>query len=192
MQQNSRWNLFKIPLILIFVVIIFSLGFNSASASGVNTSQYKIYVSNHGNDSWNGQSSLWDGNNGPKATITNASATVKKYGTIYILNGKYNEQNICIDKDMDITSENLKNTIINAQNDKIFNIVSGVTVKIENLTLINGYGGFQNPCGGAICNNGTLTVKNCNFTCNTALMGGAIFNVGYLTVNDSTLRIILD
>jgi hypothetical protein len=53
----------------------------------------------------------------------------------------------------------------------IFKIVSGVNVTIQNLTLANGNASY----GGAIYNNGTLTVSDCIFINNKATaLGGAI------------------
>ena len=49
----------------------------------------------HGNDNWNGLNSTYtSGINGPKATIKNATGTVKSDGTVYIASGTYNENNI--------------------------------------------------------------------------------------------------
>lgn len=53
---------------------------------------------------------------------------------------------------------------------------------IENMTLEDGYSEF----GGAIFNNGSLCVENCNFQGNNAVVsGGAIYNGGKLTVANS-------
>ncbi|PKL71272.1 MAG: hypothetical protein CVV29_11505, partial [Methanobacteriales archaeon HGW-Methanobacteriales-2] len=80
---------------------------------------------------------------------------------------------------------NQENTIINGQHNgnSIFNILSGITVNITNLTLTNSRG----TLGGAIFNNGNLTVTNCTFTNNIATYGGAICNWwGSLTVTNCT------
>jgi predicted outer membrane repeat protein len=64
----------------------------------------------------------------------------------------------------------------------IFSISSG-TVAISGLAIANGFGAN----GGAILNNGTLTVSNSIFSGNAASnFGGAIASAGTLTVNDST------
>jgi len=90
---------------------------------------------------------------------------------------------------MSIIGESQAGTILDGENlSRIFFIQSGVNVSICNLTFING----NNTSGGAIQNNGTLTVNNCKFTSNTAgwngtntNYGGAINNQGNLTVNNS-------
>ena len=76
------------------------------------------------------------------------------------------------------------NTVIDAlNNSQIFHINYGNTVLIKNIGFIDGK--LQNS-GGAISNDGTLTVYNCIFAFNTAdnEVGGALFTHSNLTVND--------
>jgi predicted outer membrane repeat protein len=69
---------------------------------------------------------------------------------------------------------------------QIFNINnSSATVAISGLTLANGI--VTGSEGGAINNMGTLTVTNSTFAGNSASSGGAIYNGGTLTVGNSTL-----
>ena len=88
---------------------------------------------------------------------------------------------------------------------RVFEISAGATVGLINLDLTGGVGIANNPDGspvdvgngGAVLNYGTLTVRGCNLTGNTATanavngfydFGGAIFNNnGTLTVTGSTL-----
>ncbi len=84
---------------------------------------------------------------------------------------------------------NGKATLENVGNLPVFNIASGVIVLMQNLIMINGK--YAN--GGAIFNDGTLTVKNCTFIDDAATGnsgGGAIFNDGSstLTVNNCTFK----
>jgi len=177
MNNNSR-KIFKISLFLIGFVVIFSCGINSSFA----TTSSNIYVSTHGNDSWDGLSSTYvHGITGPKATIKNAVGTVNTKGTVYIVRGTYNESNIQINSNMNIIGENQKNTIINGQQSKnsIFTIASGVKVTISNLTFTNN--SVSSYYCGAIHNIGNLTVYNSTFTNNIAYNygysnGGAISN----------------
>ena len=135
-----------------------------------------VYVSRAGNDA------TGDGTqNKPYATIQTALDNVNSGGTIHLLAGTYtgaDNTGLTINQNVTIIGENQKNTIINAQHStSIFTINSGVTVKLENLTLTNGTA----EDGGAICNNydGTITLSGCNFNNNTATEnGGAILN-GY-------------
>ena len=144
-----------------------------------------VYVSTQGNDMWDGQSLTWNGTSGPKATIKNAISTLAENGTIYIAPGTYNESGININTNMTIMGENQQNSIINGTNSNwnpIFIIAPGVNVNISNLTFTQG----QNTnIGGAICNEGTLTVTNSTFENNKADCGGAICNEGTLTVTNS-------
>jgi uncharacterized repeat protein (TIGR01451 family) len=98
---------------------------------------------------------------------------------------------------MSIIGENQTGTIINAENfSNIFTINKGVTVNIQKLTLTNGTGNqvittinyfFR---GGAIFNEGNLTIEDCSFTTNVITSskesyGGAISNrFGNLTVTN--------
>jgi len=81
---------------------------------------------------------------------------------------------------------NPTNTFINGGNNEIFGVNNGVSFAINNLTLENG----QCSIGGAIYNQGTLTIFNSTFTNCTApsgsSIGGAIFNEGTLTITSST------
>jgi hypothetical protein len=76
-------------------------------------------------------------------------------------------------------------TISGGNDDAILSsTLSNVTVSVSGLTLANAYvsGG-----GGAIDNDGTLTVTGCTIADNTASGGGGIRNSGTLTVTDSTI-----
>ena len=81
---------------------------------------------------------------------------------------------------------------------RIFDIASGVTVTIKRLWISNGNvtgapSGGSNRDGGAIRNQGNLTLRDCYFTGNVAGgAGGAIFNSGgRLTVRVRRSRGIL-
>ena len=63
-------------------------------------------------------------------------------------------------------------------------IKSTSSVVLTNLTIINGYTKY----GGAIYNNGNLTIQNCNFKNNSATSGGAIYNNGNLDIYYSTFE----
>lgn len=65
---------------------------------------------------------------------------------------------------------------------RLIHINAGVTVDLLNLTLTNGNGNGGN--GGAIYNEGTLTLASCDFSDNfSAQQGGAIFNdAGSVTI----------
>lgn len=173
-NKNST-GIFKVVILLFGIAAIFSFGLNTISAA--NTS---IYVSTHGNNSWDGLNPKWNGTSGPKATINNATGTVVKGGTVYIASGTYRENKITINKNMNIIGANQKNTIIYGTNTgSIFIIGSNVKVTIANLELLNG----TTNNGGTIQNKGILTLKNSIFANNKANMGGAIYNIGTLTVS---------
>ena len=142
-----------------------------------------IYVSTNGNDDNDGYSL-----NTAKLSIKNATGTVNENGTVRIANGRYtgvNNTGISIGRNMAIIGQSKAGTIINAEHsNRIFNIDSGVTVTIKNLTLANGTA-FD---GAAIHNHGKTTVTNCIFTGNDAEHdGGAIYGCsGVMTITDCT------
>ena len=186
---NNNIKIFKICLLLIGIGILLSFGVNTSAAA----SSSGIYVNgSSGNDNWDGLNSTYtSGINGPKATITNATGTVTSSGTVHIASGTYYESNIQITTNMTIIGENQANTVIDAQtNGNIFDIATGVNLTLINITLQNG----ASSSGGAIINNGTLSVTNTTFNKNTATSwnvgngGGAIYNTGTLTVNNTTFN----
>ena len=62
---------------------------------------------------------------------------------------------------------------------RLFVINTGYSVTLNNLVITKGY---TTSGGGAIYNNGTLTVVNCTFSNNIAASGGAIYNVSGSTL----------
>ena len=168
--------------IFLGLVVIFSCGMNTVAAAPGDT----IYVNaSGGNDSNNGSSWLY-----AKQSISNAISTVNPDGTINIADGQYtgsNNTGITINQNIIIQGQSEANTIINGTyTNRIFFINSGITVTINNLTLTNGT--INNNCGGAIYNQGNLTINNCTLTGNTVnWSGGAIYNSGNLTITNSTL-----
>ncbi len=129
----------------------------------------------------------------PFLTLNKAFTELRTGGKIHIANGVYNgslNKALIINKNMSVfpdlwISGTGNGVIIDAEHSSnIFIINSGKTVLIQNLTLMNGISGF----GGAIHNEGNLTVENCNFTSNRAgVVGGAIVNwYGTLNVTNCT------
>jgi uncharacterized repeat protein (TIGR01451 family) len=109
--------------------------------------------------------------------------------TIFITDGQYSgsgNTNITINKNLTIQGQSQNGTIINGTGTNwIFHINPGCNVTIQNLTLTNGK---RIDMGGAIQNNGNLTLTNCTFANNTAANGGAICNQrsSNMTVSDCT------
>lgn len=69
---------------------------------------------------------------------------------------------------------------------QLFMVNSGVSFGLTGLTLSHGYSN-SNWNGGAITNNGTLTITNSTLSGNSALyLGGAIVNLGTATIQAST------
>ncbi|MFP5277200.1 MAG: right-handed parallel beta-helix repeat-containing protein, partial [Acidobacteriota bacterium] len=66
----------------------------------------------------------------------------------------------------------------------VFTVNSGAQVVIDGLTIT---GGLGTNTGGGIYNMGTLTVRNCTITGNSATRGGGLANAGTARVVDSTI-----
>jgi LPXTG-site transpeptidase (sortase) family protein len=67
----------------------------------------------------------------------------------------------------------------------IFNVASGYVLSLDSLTIQNGYS-LQ---GGAVDNNGSLVISNCNFYRNHANIGGVIKNyTGIINITNSTFN----
>ena len=154
-----------------FSILMIILIFSSLSASAATLS-----VSNN-NDSGAGslRQAVIDATSGD--TI-NFSIT----GTITLTSGQ-----ILIDKNLTIIGPGSSNLAIDGNNnDRIFYISLNRTVTIFGLSLQNGE---STDYGGAIYNEGTLTINNSSLSGNhTTSSGGAINNnFGTLTINNSSL-----
>ncbi len=180
-------------LILGLLAIFFSL----CLVSGVSAAS-TVYVNTTGNDT-TGNGSLEN----PYQTINKGINSVDDNGTVNIANGNYKgvgNVNLTISKNMTITGQSQKGTIINGTDTNwLFHITPGNTVLIQNLTLTNGNAAYHPTLGqyigGAIYNeNSNLTVTKCTFIGNNAYhtnyggIGGAICNqnpIGFI-LKDST------
>jgi hypothetical protein len=72
--------------------------------------------------------------------------------------------------------------------ERVFLIMAGATVTLEKMTIMHGRPSVEDEHGGGIMNYGTLTVRNCVVTDNSARGGGGIDNRNaMLTIIDSTI-----
>ena len=173
----NKKSLAYIPLLLIGLGIIFSLGIQSVAAD-----PSQIYVNTSGNDNYNGESPVFvSGTIGPKKTIKNATNTVINDGTIHIAAGTYNENNIAdFSKNINFIGEDKYKTKVDGNKlGGIFSVgAQGVTYSYSftNLQFLNG-SAFN---GGAISNTcGNIFIDNCIFKNNKAnYAGAAIFSFG--------------
>lgn len=189
-KKNSK-NKTKPKFIIFILLLSLTIVLFAGAASAAST----IYVNGTGgNDTWDGASPTHtNGTTGPKLSIGNATGTASSGDTVKIADGTYkgpNNRNMTINKNMTIIGQSQSGTIIDGEKqDRIFTINSKVTVTLKNLTLTNGN---ATEYGGAIYNNGILTVTGSIFTNNIANFdddnngyGGAIFTEGTLIVTNS-------
>jgi hypothetical protein len=69
---------------------------------------------------------------------------------------------------------------------QLMEVASGAALDLNNMTMTGGFAVFIPAGGGAILNNGTLTVTNSTISANAANVGAGIVNNGRLTVFGST------
>jgi hypothetical protein len=74
-------------------------------------------------------------------------------------------------------------TISGNGNSRLFQVDAGTQVVLDGFDLSNGH----SDSGGAVLNQGSLTVANCTLYGNTASLAGGLYNQGSLTVYGSTL-----
>ncbi|MDO4582538.1 MAG: right-handed parallel beta-helix repeat-containing protein [Planctomycetia bacterium] len=103
----------------------------------------------------------------------NISIDSTKYGSLTIVS-------LGFDND----GKSIPLTIDAAQQSHVMSIYTTATVNLGGLTLT---GGTIDSSGGAIHNQGTLTVMNSTIEGNSASTGGGIYNLGTLTVINSTI-----
>ena len=178
-----RQQIFLLMLISIFTVLLVG----SASATPLSNGNSTIYVSPTGNDANTGLTPST-----AVQTISTGIGLVNDGGTVQLASGFYNQTsangndvNIDISKNVIIAGSTNDDSVIDAlNNSQIFHIDDGNTVLIKNIAFVDGK--LQNS-GGAISNDGTLTISNCLFLDNTAdnEVGGALFTHTNLTVINS-------
>ena len=177
-------NKFAILILLIlFMVSISCVSAEDNDSSNILTDGASdIYVSPSGNDA-----NVGDMNN-PVATINkaiNSTAT-----NIHLSEGKFtgtgNNGLTIENKTITIVGAGIDKTIIDLNGTQFMDIKSTSSVVLTNLTIINGYSNY----GGAIYNDGNLTIQNCNFKNNSATSGGAIYSgtSANLDIYDSTFE----
>lgn len=74
-----------------------------------------------------------------------------------------------------------------SQGFRIFSVAGDASLTLSGLVLANGGAGTFAGQGGAIFNEGTVSLTNCSLESNTSSEGGAIYTVGALTLTDCSL-----
>lgn len=119
--------------------------------------------------------------------------STKAGAIIEITDHIHTEAGIVVNKDVTIRGLGAAATIVQAHEtldktpERVFFVEEGATVTFEKMTIRHGKPSIQDDCGGGAMNYGTLTLKNCIVTNNTANGGAGICNSGALTVINSTV-----
>jgi hypothetical protein len=127
------------------------------------------------------------------ATIQAAIDGTAEGAIIEITDPVHTEAGIIVNKDVTIRGLGADATIVQAHEtldeapERVFFIEQGASVTLEKITIQHGSPSIQDDCGGGIMNFGTLTLKSCLVTNNTANGGAGICNSGTLTVVNSTV-----
>ncbi|MGV8143061.1 MAG: Ig-like domain-containing protein, partial [Methanothermobacter sp.] len=129
---------------------------------------------------------------GPDA-IKKAISTASAGDTLNLSEGTYKEYDLNVDKNLTITGPETTGTptvVIDAlEEGRVFNIPANTNVNLQYLTIQSGDATKDTDTtnGGAIQNFGTLSIKNCQITKNTATDGGGIYNSGTCNISDSVV-----
>ena len=139
-----------------------------------------------------------------ETTIAGALSSVDADGTILVSAGVYTEHDLTVDKNVSITGDGAATTIVQAaeaehlEQGRVFNVDSGVTAAIEDLTIRYGdVTGTQSAQfqGGGIRNSGDLTLTRVTVASNRTKAsmdflaeGGGIYSEGPLTLNNTTIE----
>src|SRR5258706_5510434 len=93
---------------------------------------------------------------------------------------------LIINKNLTINGSDLASKISISGNNsvRVFQVISGVTVTLDSLTIMNGFHSIEG--GGGVLNSGTLNIKNSIFSGNVARYGGGIVNFQTLNITNST------
>ncbi|MDR3290583.1 MAG: right-handed parallel beta-helix repeat-containing protein [Methanobrevibacter sp.] len=124
---------------------------------------------------FNGSNNNLGGINNPVADVNYAMNLVKPNGTIHLLTNLSITETINVTKNLKIKSDKEKLKLNGLNKTKIMNIVPGLTVNIESLHFINGFG----LDGAGITNNeSNLNINDCVFENNNVSgFGGAIVSL---------------
>jgi hypothetical protein len=128
-------------------------------------------------------------------TLQAAIDGTAKGAIIEITDPVHTEAGIVVNKSVTIRGLGAGDTIVQAHAEtpdeapeRVFLIEEDITAILEGMTIRHGRPSVQDECGGGIMNYGTLTLKDCVVTNNSAIGGGGVDNRrGTLTIIASTI-----
>ncbi|QEF93824.1 hypothetical protein FVF72_00815 [Methanothermobacter sp. KEPCO-1] len=123
-----------------------------------------------------------------KATIGNATLSAASGDRIWLADGEYRgdgNRDVVIDRNLTITGQSTTGTVIDCEYlGRAFSVQQGVSFTLRNLTVKRG----NENHGGAILNQGNLTVEGCTFLENMGYRGGAINSRGNTHITSATFQ----
>lgn len=180
MLKNRNYKI----LFLIICLIVSSLALTNSDTSSASSVLYVNSAS--GNNNYDGSSPTFLGGlKGPKKTIKSAITELESGGTIYVAKGTYKEY-LNLTKNVRLIGANQKNTILDGKGTiRPLTTNYNSVVTISQFTIQNG----KAKDGGAIKNDGMLTIKNCDIKKNSASRGGGgILSTGKLTLINTSIQ----
>ncbi len=188
-------------LVYFSLLLIFILSLSFVSATGDNSTISDDFISNdvdyvlgiNQNEIYvnNSNSGYADGSyEAPYSNLNEAIAHAGDNSTIIMMGGIYNGAlNTALTVDKNLTIESLSgNVVIDGENKySFFNILTGVSLKLNDIKFINGYCDVNSKNTAIITNNGDLTLNNISFNKMSSFMG-LIFNNANLFVNNSQFK----
>jgi hypothetical protein len=125
------------------------------------------------------------------ATLQEAIEHAAGGDAIGVLDAVHTEQGIVVNKDVTILGQAAEGTTVQAQAEageaaeSVFVITEGATVTIKDLTIRHGNSESGVGAGGAVDNQGTVTLERCVVTDNTASAGGGLNTSGIMALIDT-------
>ena len=127
-----------------------------------------------------------------QAALDDASTT--DGAIIQVTDPVHTEAGIVVHKNVTIRGLGADRTIVQAHetpgeaSERVFLVEEGATAILERMTIRHGRPSIQKEGGGGVMNYGTLTLRHCVVSDNTANDGAGIYNNGTLTLLHSTVR----
>jgi hypothetical protein len=126
-------------------------------------------------------------------TVQEAIDHASHSDVIAIVDALHTEQGITVNRDVTIVGQAADGTIVQGHSEpgqatqSVFVIAEGASVIMKDLTIRHGNPESGTESGGAVHNQGTVTLEGCLITDNRASAGGGLHNFGSMTLIGTTV-----